>query len=426
MLSLANSFQAAFNEGQFIWTALIALSAGFLTALSPCVYPLIPVTLSIMGVRRYDTHWHGFKIALVYVCGMVLLYSALGIVFVSLGWVAGSSLQSPFVTTLLSILFIIIATSMFGAFEFEVPSALLKRVSKIRGNGYKETFIMGLFSGIIAAPCTGPVLTFILALIAKDGNYISGTILMVLYGIGVGLPFLVLGTFSSIISRLPKSGAWLNIIKNFFGVAILSVGIHYLRFVSKPMYDLLTWIESFGIWPLSILIVLSLPLGAMKFSFKNPHNFRYYLNGFAVLLLTFSLNGAIENLPNKNNVIDNWLIISAEENAYSQLQAVIKQAKIEQKPVLIDFYADWCASCKELDLYTYSDEEIIKSLLRFVTIKVDASRDTAALQKIQNQFGVFGLPTIVFIDSSGNIVTKSTISGFIEAEDLLEILHRII
>ncbi|MDA0713565.1 MAG: sulfite exporter TauE/SafE family protein [bacterium] len=425
MISIANSFQAAFNEGQFIWTALFALSAGFLTALSPCVYPLIPVTLSIMGVRRYDTHWHGFKIALAYVSGMVLLYTILGIAFVSLGWVAGSSLQSPFVTALLAILFIAIAMSMFGAFEFEIPSAILNGVSKIRGNGYKETFIMGLFSGVIAAPCTGPVLTFILALIAKDSNYFTGTILMVLYGIGVGLPFLVLGTFSSFISKLPKSGNWLNVIKNIFGVAILSVGIYYLRFVSRPVYDLLALLGSFGQIPLFTIIILSLFLGAMKFSFKNQHNFRYYLNGLAVLLLALSLNGVADNLPNQTNVEDNWLTISSQENAYVLLQQTIKKAQAEKKPVLIDFYADWCASCKELDLYTYSDDEVKKALLRFQTIKIDASRDSADLQKIQNQFEVFGLPTIVFIDGNGHVLTKSTISGFIEAENLLEILNKI-
>jgi len=430
MFSIENTFLTALNDGHFLLACILAILAGFLTSLSPCVYPLIPITLSVMGIRRYDSPWHGFSIALVYVLGMSLLYAMLGIVFVSLGWLVGSSLQSPSITFLIACLFILMSLSMLGAFEFVVPVFILNRISISKGKGYKEAFLIGLFSGIIAAPCTGPVLTFILTLIGKEQDYGKGTLLMILYSLGVGLPFLVLGTFSSYVSTLPKSGSWMNITKNIFGIIMLTTGVYYLRYAWKWLYDGIVFLSHLGLPMLLILLFAGLVTGALQFSFKNKINLKYFSQGLSVLLVVFSLNGLAEKnfsasqkkISTKNRGENAWKTIATEKNAKVSFQKLLADAKAKKIPVVLDFYADWCLACKELDKDTYANDNIKKELSRFVTIKLDVTKDTPDLLEIQKQFEVIGLPTIVFIDSNGEVISKNRQFGFIAANKFLLLL----
>ncbi|MEI6806600.1 MAG: cytochrome c biogenesis protein CcdA [Myxococcaceae bacterium] len=319
--------------------------AGLLSSLSPCVYPLIPITLSVIGARRYESHLQGFLVSGAYVSGMVLLYTGLGIVFASLGYLAGSALQSPWVNAFVALLLGAMALNLLGVFTWTLPSSWNARLTHTGAqDGYKGAFMMGLVAGVIAAPCTGPILATILTLIAERHDLKQGTAAMFAYGLGMGLPFLVLGTFSSAIHRIPKSGPWMNRIKFVLGLLMLLVTLHY----GKLAYDGFTKDRS------------------------------------------AQITQAIE--------------------------AQIREAKIQNKHVILDFWADWCTLCHELDEKTLKNPEVIKALKNYVIIRVDVSVDSTETKKLQQIYGVVGLPTLVFED------TGKKINGFIKAKDFIKVL----
>ncbi len=421
-LSLEDSFQAALGNEQLIWAGLLSVLAGFLTSLSPCVYPLIPVTLSIMGTRRVKSHWHGFTIASVYVLGMTLLYAFLGILFVSFGWLAGSTLQSPWMIGLVAFIFTLLSMSMFNAFEFAIPQSMMNRISRKGGEGYPGVFLMGLLSGVIAAPCTGPILTFILTLLAEEGNFLRGILLMMLFSFGLGIPFLVLGTFSSFIARLPKSGSWMNVVKTSFGIVMMSTAFYYLQFAWNTLYDFFVRLRTLGVPMLILLICVGLIMGAWQFSFKNRFNLSSLIQGCGVLIMVFSINGLAASLIVQDNL---WTMVTKNDKSLARFQEKLNEAKKQKKPVVIDFYADWCVTCKKLDQHTYSDTDVKKALNRFALIKVDVTSDTKELGELRKRFGVIGLPTVLFIDSQGALQASPKIFSFIDAKAFLKHLELI-
>jgi thioredoxin:protein disulfide reductase len=420
--SLEDSFQSALYGDQLLWAGLLAVFAGFLTSLSPCVYPLIPITLSIMGTRHVKSRLHGLSIASVYVSGMMLLYSTLSIFFVSFGWLAGSVLQSPWIIGCLACIFIFLALNMFHAFDFVVPQSVMNRVSRHSGSEYSSIFAMGLFSGVIAAPCTGPILTFILTLVGSKGDIFRGAFLMLLYSFGLGIPFLILGTFSSFIGRIPKGGPWMNRVKNVFGVVMLSAALYYLQFIWAWLYDFLIHLRTLGLPMLIILICISLTMGALRFSFKSKLKTPVFIQGFGVLLLAFSLSGLATPLIVYDSL---WTIVAKNDQSLTLFQRKIDEAKFLKKPVVIDFYADWCVSCKELEQNTYADIDVKKAMKRFVLIKVDVTHESKMLNELQKRFGVVGLPTVLFIDSQGILQSSLKIFGFIKAKEFLKYLESI-
>ena len=372
MQSLESYFFHALESNQIVVAGFLALTAGLLTTFSPCVYPLIPITLSIIGARRHASHWDGFLVSASYVSGMVILYTILGITFASLGYLAGSVLQSSWITFGISLLFIAMAFSLFGTFNLVLPERWIKKLSHVGGKGIRGAFLMGLVAGLIAAPCTGPVMAFILTLIAKDGNLLHGTFLMLLYGIGMGLPFLLLGTFSSVLRHIPKSGPWMNRIKVVFGFVMLCAGVYYFQLSVLP------------------------------------------------------LNRTLASLVDTTYAhTPGWQVVSDEKDAVLKFEHWLTQAKNNHQPVVIDFSAEWCQTCKELDKNTLSKSEVIEALARFMRIKIDMTRDSDDLNQIQERFGVVGLPTVLFINSDGELLSQPKLFGFVEANVFLEMVKEV-
>jgi len=368
--TIADSLGMALNSGNLIWALLLILLAGFLTALSPCVYPLIPITLSIMGARKYQSHWHGFLVSLSYVMGMVVLYTALGSIFASLGFLFGAIFQSPVIILLIAILFILLAFEMYGFYEIKLPSALADKLSHVGGKGYKGAFLMGLVAGVIAAPCTGPVAAFILTLIAQDGDIIWGTSLMAIYAFGIGIPFLFLGAFSASISKIPKSGNWMNIVKFIFGTAMLIAGLFYFQQAGSVLF----------------------------YDSSEINNFHSNLD---------------------------WKIInSRDQNALKKFEHILQTRQPNQK-VMVDFYADWCAACKELEEKTFSDKNIENLLTNFLLIKIDATGDSPGLNKLQEKFKIVGLPVLLFYGRTGQELKKPRVTGFMDAKEFEKLLAKL-
>jgi thiol:disulfide interchange protein DsbD len=353
----AESLSEFLGSGNLAVALLVALVAGFLTALSPCVYPVIPITLSVIGARRYDSAFQGFLVSLSYVGGMVALYVALGILFSSVGILFGSVYRHPAVLFAVAVLFLIFALSMLGFLNWVLPDSILKRLSRFGGSGIRGAFLMGLVSGLIASPCTGPVLGFILTLISRQGDFFSGSLLMVAYGVGMGIPFLILGTFSSAISRIPKSGTWMTVIKAVFAIGMLSASAYFFM---------------------------------------------------------LGVQAATSSAPAQNG------------DVLGQLESELATYKNEGMPVVIDFYADWCVQCGEIEKLTLKDPKVIEKMKKFRFIRVDLSGSSEALDKVQTKFQIDGLPLILFYDRAGKAVDDQRVTGFIDADAFLMKLDKVL
>jgi len=449
--SLQARLRGALSAGNLSFAILLVLLGGLLTALSPCVYPLIPITLSILGARQAGSPRKGFFLAATYVAGMVVLYTALGVSFASAGMLAGSALQSPWVTIGVAAFCIVMAASMFGAFELVLPSALQTRLSQAGGGGFKGAFVMGLVAGIIAAPCTGPVLSFILTLIAREHDVLKGAVLMFFYALGMGLPFLVLGTFSQIIARLPKSGRWMETVKSVFGLLMLGAGLYYLQIGLPAVASLFAPLGAHGLLLGPLLIIVGVVLGALHLSFKYTSPVEKLRKGGGVALATTGLvaflawtnapaqaaeaavaPSSTTGLPATTAPAITWLKVGAQPTALVEFDRAVAQARRDCKPVMIDFGAEWCIACKELDNLVYVEAAVIAEAQRFVNIKVDATDETPALAELQRRFGVVGLPTIAFIDKTGRYLDDAnavprhpSITGFVPAREYLALMKQV-
>ena len=434
--SLPGQLKAALGAGNLLVAISLVMLGGLLTALSPCVYPLIPITLSILGARQSSSALRGFLLAATYVSGMVVLYTTLGVSFAWAGGLAGSAMQSPWITIGVALFCIAMATSMFGAFEMVLPSSLQTKLSQAGGGGFKGAFIMGLVAGIIAAPCTGPVLSFVLTLIARERDLVKGGTLMFFYALGMGLPFLVLGTFSQAIARMPKSGKWMETVKSVFGLLMLGAGLYYLMLGIPLVAQLFAPLGARGIVVGPALIVVGIAIGALHLSFKYTGTVEKVRKGVGVALATLGLVSflAWTNAPAKpveGAGTITWVKIGEQPYALTLFDASLADAKAKGMPVMIDFGADWCIACKELEHRTFTDVSVQQEAARFVTIKIDATNETEGLTAIQTRFGVVGLPTIVFLDKEGRYLgdTKEPlfppVTGFVEAPQYLQLMRRV-
>lgn len=423
---LVDSFERSIADGQMLLPILIALGAGFLTALSPCVYPLIPITLTIMGTRRASNHLQGFLIAFCYVMGMSLVYASLGMIFASIGILVGGFMQQPAVVLLIAALFMTMAASLFGIINVVIPQRMLTMLSAIGGQGKRGAFLMGMVAGILAAPCTGPVLGFILTLVAEKRDVTVGTVLMLAFSLGMGAPFLLLGTFFSSITRLPKSGPWMDSIKYIFGAVILGTSLFYISLAWSPLLDALQQIRAIGIGWMLIFLVFGITFFFLR-SKKSRVKFVLTQTLGALLasvtvaaMLTYDDSTAQPIAATNLEGLD-WYVIDAKTRDEAVFLHLLDQAKRAMLPVMIDFYADWCVACKQLEHTTFRDEAVARELKRFMLIRVDATNSAKVVDAIENRFKVTGLPTVAFINEQGEVL-RTRIHGFVEPASFLKFL----
>jgi thiol:disulfide interchange protein DsbD len=388
-----------------------AFGAGFLTSLTPCVYPLIPITVSIFGARKEKvSRVRALGLAAAYVSGMGAMYAGLGVVAAFAGNGFGKHLASPFFVIPIALFFLAMAASMFGAFELSLPSEVQAKLTSIGGEGPVGAFGMGLVGGIIAAPCTGPPLASILAYVATTRSVALGASLLFTYALGMGVLFFLIAAFAV---SLPKSGAWMDTVKSLFGVVMVVAALYFL----KPIAPWIVTHTTFTKHALAIAIalaVLGVAVGGLHLSFHHTTAGVKLRKALGVLLLVAGLwQGVIFALtPRETRLV--W--------GHDEASGVAI-AKRDHKPAILDFFADYCIPCKELDLKVFSDPAVAAEMERFQLVKVDNSKNTDEDNDRMNRYDAATLPTVVLIDSSGKIVER--VRKVLEPEEFLEILRRI-
>lgn len=408
---LESPVRAALESGSFGFALMLIFAAGLATSLTPCVYPMIVITVSVFGARQSKTRWEGAVLSSFFVLGMCSLFTPLGVVAALTGGVFGAALANPLVLVGLAALFVALALSMFGAFELNLPAGLRNRLAQVGGVGNRGAFALGLVSALIAAPCTGPVLAFLLTWVGTTGNVVFGAVGLFTYALGLGVLFWVVGTFAI---SLPKSGTWLEAVKSVFGIVMLVMALYYLK-------DLLPWKAPTERQPLwlagaSFLVLLGLALGAVHLSFHSASKailVRKGLGvGLAVLGSTF-LIGWLQALPPGAKI--------AWQHDYAMASA---QARKEGRPLLVDFGASWCGACGELDRHTFSDPSVVAAARDFVAVRVDLSpgQNTPAKRAILASYQQKGLPLVVLHRGTGEEAARVT--SFIKPKDFLPLLRQ--
>ena len=403
----------ALSGGQ-VWLAfLLVFAGGILTSLTPCVYPLIPITVSVFGANESAGFLKSFLLSVVYVLGIVVTYSILGVAVASTGAVFGQIMANPWVVGFISLILVSLGLSMFGVFEIRLPYAVQNRLNTVGGTGFAGAFAMGTVAGVIAAPCTGPALAVVLTYIATTGSLFLGFWLMFTYALGMGLLFIGIGTFSGLLSALPRSGGWMYILENVFGIAIITMALYFLKDVFPPLQDFLQ--NSLPFFAVAGgLVLIGVWLGKLTERFSGislPMKFRKACGLLLAVLGAYMFVGGIQQPAGPH--LD-WV--------YDEAQG-FEIAKREDKLVMLDFYAAWCAACKELDHQTYADPAVAAKLANYVNIKLDFTRSSETTEALTEKYQIPGLPVVIFMDAEGTVLKRFT--GFVDAEKMLGILDEV-
>jgi thioredoxin:protein disulfide reductase len=430
------------SSGQLALGAGIIFLGGLLTAMTPCVYPLIPITVSVFGASKADSRGKAILLTSAYVVGMGVVFSALGVAAARTGALFGSVLADPRFIVVLAILLLALAASMFGAFELQLPSSLAGRLNRVGGSGVAGALLMGSVSGFIAAPCTGPVLSGLLAFVASTQSSTLGGVLLFIYAMGIGLPFFVIGVFAI---RLPKGGEWMEWVKSVLGIALVALAASYLK---DAFPTLRGWsvgaAEALGgqggAAIAAGLVLVGVALGAVHRSFKADGR-SFALKAFGVILIAgavpLRMSALAVHQPGQlwvsmglahpsAHVPFRWdLTYLGTDEGESAFDRALARAREEGKPVMVDFFAEWCAACKELDHKTYAAPQVISAAERFVNIKVDGTHEHSSVEKLYQRFGVQGLPTVLFIDPGGEPLRNPRITGFLGPEKFLSEMNKV-
>ncbi|MBK9018503.1 MAG: protein-disulfide reductase DsbD [Sulfuritalea sp.] len=405
---------------------------GLLLSLTPCVFPMIPILSGIIVNHGHAvSHLRSFILSLAYVLGMAVTYALVGVAAGLSGTLLSAALQNAWVLGGFALVFVVLSLSMFGFYELQMPAALQSRVSDTanrRGGSLPAIALMGALSALIVGPCVAAPLAGALLYIAQTGNATLGGAALFVMALGMGAPLLLVGAFSR--SLLPKSGPWMEGVKKFFGVIMLATAL----WLVSPVIPL--WTQMLG-WAL-LMIVPAIFLHALDPLPQNAHGWQRLGKGFGVVLLLGGgamlmgvLGGAKDPLQ-PLGFLRGGIAAEAHGPAFERVATVealderLAAAKAAGKPVMLDFYADWCVSCKEMERFTFADANVAARMKQMVLLQADVTANSDADKALLKRFGLFGPPGIIFWNAAGSEAANLRVVGFQNAETFLPTLERVL
>ena len=413
---LATALQAAAAKS-FVLVLLLAFLGGILASFTPCVYPMIPITVAVIGARGVGRA-KAFSLSLVYVLGIATLYSVLGLVAAATQGMLGSMFNNPWILLGISLLFTLLALGMFGVYNFALPASVNTRLSRVGGQSYAGVFVIGLVGGIIISPCTGPVVGAILLMIASGQlSLLQGFWVMFVFSLGVGVLFVVIGTFAESLQRLPQAGGWMTHVKNSFGFVMILAAIYFVAatgFVPETVTGFLMAIA---------LVMWGVVLGVFTPMEPEAGWPTWTLRTLAVVLLMlgFLLLGrsvfADQQTPSTSH--------ATEGIAWQQdIEAALAEASNTGRPLMLDFTAENCKQCRELEHKTFPDEAVVKLSRSFVAVTVDMTEVSDLEKGLAERYGVPGAPRIVFCEPGGEELSGTAIQGFVPSAPFVDHMEK--
>jgi thiol:disulfide interchange protein DsbD len=411
----------------------VLLLLGIGLAFTPCVYPMYPILSTIvMGKNKNEMKLsQAFLLSFVYVQGMAITYSILGLIVASAGVQFQAALQNPILLGIFIILFIALALAMFGLYEIQLPSKWQEKLNGLSNNqksgNLVGVFMMGVISGLVASPCTTAPLTAILLVVAQSESIVFGFSALYALSLGMGIPLILFGMTGG--KLLPKAGSWMNVIKATFGFMMLTVAILFVERIFVAAWTELLW-AALG---LSLFAYLFTVNQDSKTSFAKGVRSLVVMTGFVASVLYsvnalqmngflsgFGLSGGQSTQVAKSNMNakghPEFTMIRDLEDFDKKLAA----ANAQGKSVMVDLYADWCVACKEFEKYTFPDPEVISALGNTEWMQIDLTDNTPVNLAFQDEFQVLGLPTILFFNAQGEEVKQSRVTGFMKADAFAE------
>ncbi len=394
--------------GAGFWLILFGLFLGGLALnLTPCIYPLIPITVSYFGGKsggiKGQTIFHG----VLYILGLAFTNSILGVSASLSGGMLGSALQNPIVLIVVAGILVSLGLSFFGLWEIRVPSGLTRLASKNFG-GYFGTFFMGLTLGIVAAPCLGPFILGLLTYVGQKGDPVLGFLYFFVLSIGLGLPLAILAMFSGALKKLPVSGAWMVWIRKVLGWVLVGMAAYLLQPLMPGAYMKSMLFAA-------ILVAAGLHLGWMEKGRGDSRVFEYIKKGLGVILICAAISFYLGGRQGGEGV--RW-------TPYSE--ALLVEAAKENRPVMLDFYADWCGPCKSMERNVFTDPEIVDLSRHFVTLRIDLTKQHPNQKKILRRYLLLGVPTIIFINGKGIEERELRIEAYTDRDEVLKRMKRLI
>ncbi|MFV1974010.1 MAG: protein-disulfide reductase DsbD, partial [Thiohalobacterales bacterium] len=409
-----NHIARVLQESRPGWVILFFFGAGVLLAFTACVYPMIPILSSIIvGHGEHLTVTKGFILSLVYVEGVAITYAVIGVVSAKFGAGVQAFFQNPWILGTFALIFVLLALSMFGFFSLQMPASWQAKLSKTshhqKGGTLLGAAVMGVLSALIVGPCAGPVLIGALIYTSQSGDYLTGALAMFALGNGMGAPLLVIGASGG--KLLPKAGGWMDTVKAVFGVVLLGVAVLMLERVLPGPVTLMLWAM--------LLIIPAIYLSALDSLPAGVSGWRRLWKGLGVIMLVYGViiilgaaTGARDPLHPLRNLTAVSGITASGEHASQNLAfghiksvedftAALEESTRQGKPVMLDFYADWCTYCIKMEDYTFSDARVQAALANVTLLQADVTANDATDMALLNHFGLFAPPAILFFGADG-------------------------
>jgi len=421
-----------FKSGSFWLITTFFFGAGLLLALTPCVFPMIPILSGIIVGRGHKiTRMHAFLLSLTYVLGMAITYAAAGIAAGLTGDLISNALQTPWVLGSFAALFVLLSLSMFGFYELQLPSAWQSKLSdtsnRLHGGHLSGVFVMGALSAVIMGPCVAAPLAGALLYISQTHDAVLGGVALFALALGMGAPLLLIGTSAG--ALLPRAGAWMDGVKRIFGVMLLALAIWIIQPLLPVAAQMLLW----GI----LLIFSAIYLHALEALAQQANGWHKLRKGLGLLMLLVGIAYLVGALSGARDLLRPLDSVCAVCKADTQTSAPLaftritgladlqqRVAKANGQIVMLDFYADWCVSCKEMERLTFTDPAVQSRLKSAILLQADVTQNSAEDKELLKKFGLYGPPGILFFDVQGKELADFRVIGYQDAEKFLNSLQR--